>query len=294
MNIPSTITTTKLTAGFAVGLILSALPASATLLLDYNFNPDSSTQTSSGSLSDPITYQGAGAVGADGSGVSGLAGDRAFDNSAADGMGGNATTGYTGVAGNATTSIGSLSSLTLTGWFKADEVIGNGAYILNTEEFKLRAYDVAFPSTTGVLQLTIGGVASPRSTTVNSDYTNVGSWVFFAVVWDGANISFYDGTTANEVAQLGTTQAYAPTMGTVEDDYLYVGNITDAASITNPGFARVFDGQLDNIRVYDEALNLSSLQTIRANDMANVPEPSNTAVLLALGVLGLIGWRKHR
>jgi hypothetical protein len=57
----------------------------------------------------------------------------------------------------------------------------------------------------------------------------------------------------------------------------------------NPGFGEFFNGSIDNVFVYDEALSSSQIAEIRANGFATaVPEPS-PIVLVGLGLtIGLI------
>lgn len=274
-------------------LLCVAPAAHAALLVEYQFNVNSTTQPSGGELSNSsVTIQNAtAAIGAPGSGVSGQADDRAFDNRAATAMGSQSTTNYKGIASNTTTDFAPLTAMTLTGWFKADEVIGDGAVIIRTNQFSLRAYDASSPGTTGVIQLNISGSNAPRSAVVDTLFNSVNTWVFFAVVWDGSTVKYYQGLTSQVAAQLGSTGAFSPTM-TDPDPGLQIGNISPANASTN---ARIFDGLLDNIRVYDTALSLSQVQAIQAGDIANVPEPGALALLSGgLLPLGLRLLRRRR
>lgn len=275
-------------------LMAAALPSQATTLLDYNFNANSATQSSTGTYTDSLSIEPSGVIGADGSGVSGLSGDRAFDNSASDAMGGNGTTGFSGVATNSTTSIGSLGSLTITGWFKADQILGGTAYLLNTEEFSIRA---GTDNTTGTLQLKVGGSNAARSTSVSSNtyYDEVDTWVFFAVTWDGSDVRYFDATTSVDVGLVGNSSAFSPTMGTVSTAGLNIGNVS--GSVPNPSAARVFDGAMDNVRVFDSALSLSELQRIRSADLSNtaIPEVGSLALVLSFASIAFcIGTRRRK
>jgi len=262
--------------------IFCAAMAHASPLVEYQFNADSASQPSGGTLpNSSVTIQNpTAAIGAAGSGVSGQAGDRAFDNTAATAMGSQSTSNYKGIALNATTDFSSLSAMTLTGWFKANEVIGDGAVIVRTNQFSLRAYDAAVPSTTGVIQLNISGSNAPRSATTGTVFNSINTWVYFAVVWDGSTIKYYQGLTSQAASQLGSTSAFAPAMAD-PDAGLQIGNISPA---NNSASARIFDGYLDDVRIYGTALSLPQVQAIQAADIANVPEPA-TLALLSLGLL---------
>lgn len=95
----------------------------------------------------------------------------------------------------------------------------------------------------------------------------------------------------------------------IEDALLYVDGVLEAISATNPNVVhsgggapidvnlgdsvihRSWDGWLDDMRVYDEALDADAILAI-ATETA-IPEPC-TLLLAALGLLGLLCGRRRR
>ncbi len=254
-------------------------------LIEFNFNSNSSPVTSSGTTAgvtgivSPATFA---------PGVSGLAGDYAFDNSASTGMGSLGTGGS--VSGNSV--FPSLSSFTLQGWFKSGTAIAGAARLfddytnLGSTGFGLRA-----DTTTGNLVLTIRGV---NGGSTGAAYGTTNAWVFFAVSYDFAdeNARFYVGASSTSVSLVNTAPmdvfGTGPTL--LGTSNLVIGNVVGANT-------RPYDGLLDNMRLFGAAtgstgaLSLSELETLRANDIANVPEPA-TWTLLALFISLMLGIRQ--
>jgi len=269
----------RLFATLVLALTLCALPGQAAVLLEYDFNANSVTQPSSGSITTAVTIGGAGSVGAASSGVSGLAGDRAFVTGNS-GMGASQTT-FNGIA-SGSVDLPSLSAFTITGWFNASTVLSSSAALFRTTDGQivLKANQL----TSGTIDLTVNGVISNRSTTTNTMFSSINSWVFFSVTWDGSSVSYYQANKTTAVAQLGSSVALSTTMGNPAAG-LDIGNF--ATSLSNT--ARPFAGMLDNMSLYDSVLTTGQLETIRQNDIANVPEPS-VALLFGLGLVA-VSWR---
>jgi Concanavalin A-like lectin/glucanases superfamily/PEP-CTERM motif len=111
-----------------------------------------------------------------------------------------------------------------------------------------------------------------------------GNWVFLAAVYDQPNATvklYVDNTIATvSSASLGSSPLNA-TIG------------------KNAGFGsnEAWDGRIDNVFFFDEALTTSQIEAIRTNpDSLNpVPEPSSIA-LFAMGGLTLLGygWRRRK
>jgi len=103
------------------------------------------------------------------------------------------------------------------------------------------------------------------------------SWAFVAVVYD-------------QNAQKVTLYVNGNTMsksGILENGYTFlrIGS--------NPGFGEYFEGTIDDVFFYDEALTTAQLDNIMTNGVSPVPLPSSF-VLLLTSILGFYGLRKFR
>lgn len=269
-----------------------------TLILDYDFNQVTGGGTTAPSTGGTTTslnlYNSAGTLtnlhGAAGSGVSGNAGDLAFDNSASTGMGSGGTGGRA-QSGNIS-AINSLQSFTLTGWFKTGSTtaIGNNAFLINNQSGTTDGFRL-YSGSTGALALNVNGVAVASSGT--STYAATEAWVFFAVTYDGTlssnNVKFYIGNTSTATS-LNVTRTLAQGTASANSGGFAVGNVLSSN-------IRPFDGYLDNISVYGSqtdgsgVLNLAQIESVRQADL--VPEPANLAFLgCGAGLLAVICRRR--
>lgn len=96
------------------------------------------------------------------------------------------------------------------------------------------------------------GGGTPSATGV--DLTN--KWIFLAVVYDGATLSFYTGTPASSVGQLGTNSALAGNITASTADFRVGSTPATTSDRTPPAW-------FDDVRVYNTALSLSQLETLR-------------------------------
>lgn len=255
-----------------------------TLILDYDFNQVTGGGTSAPSTGSTTTslnlYDSAGTQtnlhGAAGSGVSGAAGDLAFDNSASTGMGSGGTGGRA-QSGNIST-INSLQSFTLTGWFKTGSTtpIGANAFLINNQSGTTDGFRL-YSGSTGSLALNVNGAAVTSSGA--STYAATEAWVFFAVTYDGTlssnNVKFYVGNTS-AAASLNVTRSLAQGIASANSGGFALGNVLNSN-------IRPFDGYLDNISVYGSqtdgsgVLSLAQIESVRQADL--VPEPASLAFL---------------
>ncbi|MFA6960981.1 MAG: LamG-like jellyroll fold domain-containing protein [Opitutaceae bacterium] len=251
----------------------TALTADPVPLLSWNFDEGGGDYaTNLGSANEANLYL-VGPAGdkingfsSDAQGVSGKPGDYAFDLSSATGMGATTpnSTGPTAVVwsnSSGLASLSGLSSFTLTGWIKPETTITAAARIVATNVIALMA---------GVddrLTIQVNGKNSP----VQSEplYRDVGSWIFFAVSYDGTrttdNVTYYVGDpAANSLITAGTATLEAGKVKPFAGQFLLGNN-----SINTPP-NRPFKGLMDNIAIYGSmndasgALPLEKIETIRA------------------------------
>jgi prepilin-type N-terminal cleavage/methylation domain-containing protein/prepilin-type processing-associated H-X9-DG protein len=269
----------------AIGLLcLSALPAGAqTLLFHYTFNETgTSAANAAGGAALGMFDAGANATdlhGAAGSGVSGQAGDRAFNpGPQVEAMG--SLNNATDVYGQAT--LGSalaLTSFTITGWYKAETAPGGSARLFVTNNSNVNLF---FSGSN--LQLNVDNVGVSSN---NVNYQAVGSWVFFAVSYDStlgtSNTRFYVGSTSGAATSVSTqTLNQGAPDGTISSIYL--------ANLGNRD--RPFDGAMDDFRLYSGVLTPTAIETVRQEGINNVPEPG--AFVLSLLALSAVGLRRRQ
>src|SRR5438105_3496311 len=218
-----------------------------------------------------------------GGGVSGFAGDRAFDNSAATGMGSSGSGGRGRQPYDDATD--GLVSITLQGWFKASSVIGSLARIFAKQSANTGFLLLATGS--GVLSLEINNVARSIS---SGQYSEIGQWVFFAVTYDGTattnNVRFYKGSTITPVALLETRTLNQGKAATNNAGVTYANA---------DGLQRPLDGFLDNLRIFGSktdgrgAMTASQLEWFRNKDVQNLIDVPAISVSRANGRL-LVVW----
>jgi hypothetical protein len=264
-----------------------ALAQAPTPLLEYKFNETGTTVTDSGSsLTDAVMHNSANTLTdlhtADQGGVSGLAGDRAFDNTASVSTGGNGGS-VEQLADNDAFDL--FTSFTIQTWVKDTSLVTNGRLVENAGGSN-NPYRVSTAGT-GAMSLTVDG----STATSANNLREVGNWVFFALSWDTTDgtVNFYKGTTTTAVS-LFSTGTIAGKGQTNNDGTIFaIGN--------NDGQSRSWDATLDNFRLWGAAtgsggvVSMADLETIRQADL--IPEPQTWVTLLG-GVGTLLGFQRRR
>lgn len=279
----------------SIAASLPSRPASAAQVLGYRFNETGNSAVADAIGNPPLNFFNNSGAAADlhagpGSGVSGSTNDRAFDNTASNGI----LTASHGRHAADFDPIDGFTSFTLSGWFKLpanatesigrqDALIENGTIsVLDAPGgFRLRGGAVA---NSGRLELRVNRDFEVES---SADYTEIGQYVNFAVTYDGTktsnNVQFFKGTTTSPLALVSTRTLNA---GNVQPETIPLSiGVTRSSGLTfNP-----FNGLLDNIRIFDSIVPLADLEALRFGDV-NVPEPSAALLVLA----GLVPWAATR
>lgn len=218
---------------------------------------------------------------ADGQGVTGQAGDYAFD-----------LTGNSAGQITSASPINELSSFTIAGWFKLDTgftatpsrvfVNSNGS-----AGFQLLASGTDLLS----LQVDGGSVAS------DAVYSTLDDWMFIAVTYDGTltsdNVEFYVGTlTSGGIVSAGSASMNQGVVGDNTNGFALIGNNT-----TFNG-TRPIDGLVDNFALYGSLVDGSgALSSAEVSDIysAVVPEPEHVGVVIGASMLAVaVGYRRRK
>jgi hypothetical protein len=252
---------------FAVTLIaLDAGTARAqTPTLQYNFNETGTFAIGTGLVTAELALTDSTGTPSDlhtppGGGVSGMAGDRAFDNTASTGMGKGSVGGNAEIPAN---SFGPMDSFTYECWYKASEVPASLARLVDANSFLVEANSAG-----GVFNFEVNGIYADSPA---GSYTETNQWIFFAVTYDGTktdnNVAFYKGTMNTAVMQVG---GYLSLDGSSVSDpsTLTVGNWSGSD-------IRPFKGYIDDLRLFSSGtdssgvLTATQLENIRETDVYN-------------------------
>lgn len=266
----------------AVGVWAAGVHAQ-NLLLAYDFNEAATTYESSGTLTSPLTSRGTfQTFGADGSGVSGLPGDRAWDASANTTQGAVTPSNNSALTSPATgLDWSTLSGFTLVFWFKTEQSLDADA----ATRFFYKADRATTPvgqgltlrSFSGRLELRIGSTAgevvvSSTDFGSGSGYNKTNSWIFVALTWDGSTVQFYCGGPDYRLVLAGGG-AFSGTIVNHTGN-LILGNTSS--------FNRGLDGWIDNFRLYDGPLTTAELEAMRLADAGVTSDPPVGGPLRAL------------
>lgn len=93
------------------------------------------------------------------------------------------------------------------------------------------------------------------------------TWLFMAVTYDGTNVRFWRGGVTSIVAQAGATLIKSPLFGRPMDtsaDFRVGSTAATSVDRTPPAW-------LDDVRVYDAALTLAELESVRVENVSAAP-----------------------
>ena len=281
----------RLVIAFVGAFAISPATLNAALLLNYGFNdaPGAATAAATGSAAGTAPALGIvspAVIGANGTGVSGVASDRALNNAAATSMGGTVnSSGGRGTHAADFDTIDGLLKFTVSGWFKTDSTatLGGNA-ILVANRSGVAGFDLhGDPNVPGNLILAVDNGSNS-----SAGFGTTQQWVNFAVTYDGTilqpgpNVFFYAGGINAPLTLVGSgtnTNGAGNDPASDETMPLSIGSrVLFGTTDADP-----FDGLLDNIRIWDDVQPLANLQSLRLSDVGAVPEPAS-ALLLTFAV----------
>ena len=297
-------------------------------IYQWNFNGGTGTpNVTAGGGNLTITNSTHGASTFNGTGVTGAAGDNAYD-------GYNAVNQYNtadpaGIAstavGDVLSGLGTLTDFTVTFWMKS-----NNAFPMpnqNGSSINARLVMVGTSSTydqgAGGLELALNssdklqkGVNGNNPISTNSFSTflpangmSASDWVFVAFGYDGntSNSVFFDPVIQAATGSADNNNAYVYLGSKTASPVLFDSAAVLAAGNTSPGpvllgssafaflgnrssLSRDFTGSIDDVRIYNSVLSASDLDAVRASA---VPEPTSAVILGILGAAGLSRRRRR-
>lgn len=229
-------------------------------LVEFTFNSPDLQQTSSGRTAAQGKAGLPARIGLPGSGVSGKPEDLAFDNTAANGMGGRATEDAGGVFSvPEVAGAQGLQTMTVALWFKTavGERLGSGARLAMLGN----AWSV-LSGAPGRCELSISGTPSAKSAI--DDYAEEGEWIFLAITFDSGSqtVGFFKGTSHDPVKEVGAVNDYSVRMNSLPGSMM-IGN--------TPSLNRPFNGYLDNFRLWSSVVDISDLEALRQSDLGHAP-----------------------
>jgi hypothetical protein len=149
------------------------------------------------------------------------------------------------------------STFTLAAWVRPDSFTNNGYIFGNSNSAATESYYMFLrASPAGSIDVQFGdGSTLCGDSTNDGTVVPTGSWSFVAAVVDASNITRYlDGV------QVGTIDSHSCSGGVVANGNDYIGNINFNNS--GPQASRYFDGDIDDVYVWDRALSLDEIKAL--------------------------------
>jgi hypothetical protein len=220
-------------------------------VLEFDFNTNPGNVITGGGSAQPVgTLEGEAKIGKEGSGLTGKSNDLAFDNTdvqSAESAGRLKLADLPELRG--------LDQMTVTLWFKPEggTLRGEGERLID-----YGANWLFFADAPRRLSVQIpAGVGQSAS---NESYAGSG-WVFAAFSFNQAEnrVIYYKGDLSSPTQQIIARTSFIEPMGNRRTS-LQIGN--------NEACTRAFDGWLDNVKIFDQALSADEIEAIRMSDLA--------------------------
>jgi len=257
-------------------------------LWEFKFNETGTICTNTGTSPTSMTtkqdfYGSASDLhGAAGSGVSGLAGDRALNLSGINYTGGTfpgmSHTPYLDIPNASCAAIQTLQTFTLSGWFNSQSIIsntpayGNTGTLIDFSSYQ-KGFGVQFNTdNSSTIKLCAQVNATKGYFDVSSvmAFNSTNKWFFWAVTYDGtqtgSNLKLYMGTTNSSVTLVGTQSANQGTIVTEGNDFGF--------NLASSGGGNTLKSFMDDIRIDNTVLAQSDLETRRKQDANIISAPT--------------------
>ena len=177
---------------------------------------------------------------------------------------------------------GATNQITMEAWIQPDDISTNTYTEVMRQEGSGGKF-LSFQSNGTHLMLKLEG-QNLSATGLNVSTLEDGNWHHVAGTYDGTTMRIYlDGT---QIASSDRTV----TLSTATPSDFIIGNLT----YSNPTYSEAFDGRIDEVAVWDEALSAGTIADHYNNRQSyTVPEPS-AMVLLGMTVIGLLAFARRR
>ncbi len=181
------------------------------------------------------------------------------------------------VSGGDADKLDALSNLTITAWLNLqaspaanDRVVSK----LFSDGTRATGFDLRFMGSPSAINFSLGfslingqSVSGLPTVTGPVAFSSSNVWTFIAVTYDGAKVRFYSGTTNSGVSQAGSDMNKSASFGTPTNttaDFRIGSTAAATADRTPPAW-------FDDVRIYDAALTLGELETIRVENISMAP-----------------------
>jgi len=166
-------------------------------------------------------------------------------------------------------SLNITNAITIAAWVKLNSYRSDGAQRI-VDKTRQTAYALGIINDDPFFGASLGGVAQMFTCSTISPVP-LDNWAFVAVTYNGTNVKFYvDGSSG-----LSTTPSPAGTIGTN----------TDNLTLSHSGYP--FDGVLDEVRIYNRALNDTEIKDLYENTYTD-----DTGLVLYLPMEGYTNFKK--